>query len=51
MRPPCPSQTFGSPITRDVVVGARLYSVSDEGVIVSDVATFQPTAWFAFTGS
>ncbi|HYZ29288.1 MAG TPA: beta-propeller domain-containing protein [Thermoleophilaceae bacterium] len=44
-----PSDTgYSSPVTRSLVVGQRLFTVSDAGVLASDLATFAERGFVAF---
>ena len=36
------------PVTRSLVVGTRLFTLSDGGVLASDLSTLAPRTWVAF---
>jgi hypothetical protein len=41
----------GIPVRRSAVVGATLYTVSDQGVKATSLASFGDQGWVAFPGS
>lgn len=43
-----PVDPMASGIERNIVVGTMLYSVTDEGIVVSDLATFHQLDWLAY---
>ena len=50
--PTLPAGTYGSPeIERAAVVGANLYTISQQGVMVNDLTSLSEVAWMPFAGS
>jgi hypothetical protein len=39
----------GSEIERELVVGSMLYTVSESGIMASDLTSFQPLTWMAYS--
>ena len=40
---------YGTTIERALVVGSMLYTVSESGIMVSDLGSFAPVAWMAYS--
>jgi hypothetical protein len=49
IRPP-QSGVYGLSVERSLVIGQTLWTVSDNGVLASDLATLRPQAWLPFPG-
>ena len=44
-----PYEPYGGTVQRALVVGAKLYTVSDAGILESDLASLAPGTWMAFS--
>ena len=43
-----PAADYPPQVTRSLVVGARLFTLSDRGLLASDLDTLQPGPWVPF---
>jgi len=47
---PCYRACGGAPIERELVVGSRLFTTSERGVLASDLGSFSDVAWMPYGG-